>query len=193
MTQKIIGLTGYKTSGKSTLANMLIQNRGFARCAFATPLKGMLISLLVDQGLRLKDAQRMVDGDLKEVASRYFAGQTPRHAMQTLGTEWGRQLIHPDFWIIAWKNRIEDIQRVVADDLRFVNEELAVHAKGGIIVRVNRPGLEAPADSHASESEVDSIRHNYLIENDGTPSDMWTQMETILATEWPKQLGQSVA
>src|SRR5699024_8911126 len=116
---------------------------GYERVRFAGPLKAML------KALGLTDAQ--VDGDQKEVPSDLLRGLTPRWAMQTLGTEWGRNCIHPNLWVSAWKASIVGKPRVVVDDLRFPNEEAAVRDLGGVVWRVERPGVGE--SSHASESQ----------------------------------------
>jgi hypothetical protein len=48
----------------------------------------------------------MTSGDLKEVPVDCLDGQTPRRAMQLLGTEWGRTL-SADLWINAWRRAAE--------------------------------------------------------------------------------------
>ena len=92
----------------------LVAKHGFVRVRFADPLKAMM--------RQLGPGEREIDGDLKEVPSAILGGQTPRYAMQHLGTEWGRNLIHPDLWVMAWKERAKQCERVVADDCRFPNE-----------------------------------------------------------------------
>jgi hypothetical protein len=42
--------------------------------------------------------------------------------MITLGTEWGRDLVHADIWTRLWAARAECFPLVVADDVRFPNE-----------------------------------------------------------------------
>jgi hypothetical protein len=79
---RLIALTGYAGSGKSTLADILACEHGFTVVKFAGPLKAMLRALGLDE--------REIEGDLKEQPCQLLAGHTPRRAMQTLGTEWGR-------------------------------------------------------------------------------------------------------
>ena len=56
----------------------------------------MLRKLLACPGADAGMIRRMIDGDLKEAPTPLFEGRTPRHAMQTLGTEWGRDRIGRD-------------------------------------------------------------------------------------------------
>lgn len=87
---------------------------------------------------------------------------TPRLLMQLIGTECGRQIIHPNIWVNAlmseYKNlnssfSLEDGDALpvtlreqypnwIITDTRFPNELEAVKSKGGITIRVNRDDRE---------------------------------------------------
>ncbi len=149
----IVGITGLAGAGKSTAARHLVDRHGFVRRPFAAPLKDMLRTMLLGQGVSAGDVERMVVGDLKEVPARALDGATPRRAMQTLGTEWGRVLA-PDLWVNAWCRSLLGIERVVVDDVRFDNEAATVRRMGGGVVEVVRPGLTALAGGHPSEAGV---------------------------------------
>lgn len=185
----LIGLTGAAGSGKSTVAERIVTEWGGHRHPFARPLKQMLRLFLEDQGVGLAVACRMTDGDLKEVPSEHLGGQTPRRAMQTLGTEWGRGL-SPTLWIDAWRRAVEDrawkeavdgdTVLIVADDARFPNEVEAIRGLGGIIVRIDRPGagLGGSAGGHASET-TDLGTPDMVIINDGSLDRLHTQVDAI--------------
>lgn len=154
---RIIGFAGPIGAGKTAAADHLCRAHGFARIRFAGPLKDMM------RAIGLSD--REVDGDLKETPSALLCGRTPRHAMQTLGTEWGRELIAPDLWTTLWSHRARrGGTPVVADDVRFGNEVAAIHALDGIIVRIERPGCTA--SGHASETQAIDV--DLTIVNDGS-------------------------
>lgn len=75
---------------------------------------------------------------------------TPRKLLQLLGTECGRQIIHPNIWINAtfadWKKEsffagseiVEKYPNWIITDVRFPNEVQAIKDRGGIVIRVNR-------------------------------------------------------
>lgn len=157
---QIIALTGLAGSGKSTAADYLIERHGFVRVKFAGPLKAML------KGLGLSDDH--IEGKLKELPSPLLAGRTPRYAMQTLGTEWGRDLMASGLWTGLWAATVGDVLdhggRVVSDDCRFLNEGAAVAAAGGVVVRIACPwaGL-ATGGAHASEKGA--LVHDLVVAN----------------------------
>ena len=151
----IIGFCGPAGSGKSTAAAHLVAHYGFTRVRFAGPLKAMMRALGC--------SEREVDGDLKETPCALLGGRTPRQAMQWLGTEWGREMIAGDLWLRAWAVEAEQHDHVVCDDVRFPNEEAAIRARGGIIVRIECPWAASAGSGHASEQQP--IRADFVVSN----------------------------
>jgi hypothetical protein len=137
-------------SGKSEAARRLIAQHGFWQGKFARALKDMLRTFLRYRGASSELIDRMIEGDLKEAPSRYLNGRTPRHAMQTLGTEWGRDCIHNDIWVDTEMEAQAKEKALVFDDVRFANEAGAIRAAGGIIVKVQRPSAITRSE-HLSE------------------------------------------
>lgn len=155
----IIGLTGRAGSGKSTAARFLSREFNFARRPFAYPLKAMIGALGYTGDV--------LDGDssIKEAPRPELGGKSIRHAMQTLGTEWGRTHMDPDFWVRMWERGIDRLGHVVADDCRFDNEVRAIRRRGGLIVRIERAGAGTSVNAgHASE-RVDELSFDVVIEN----------------------------
>lgn len=152
----LIGLIGYKGSGKSEVAKLL-ETQGFVRLPFAAPIKNMVSAL----GL----TDRQIHGSQKETPMPELFGFTPRHIMQTLGTEWGRSL-HPGFWTNCWRLKYVPGRLTVVDDVRFPNEAEMLLSLGGHLWRVDRPGVTRSSD-HESEAYVETLPHHRIIRNDG--------------------------
>ena len=170
----IIGITGRKSSGKDTAADFILHHPGYedwARVKFADGLKTMLKSFLEYTGVDEKTIERMIEGDLKEVPCDQLCGKTPRFAMQTLGTEWGRQMIGDTIWVDATKDRCEQFDNCTITDVRFENEVDALHEMGGKLIKINRPN-NPETDHHLSEAFFDHLKADYQIENDGKIVDM---------------------
>ena len=143
---RLIALTGHQRAGKITAAKVMVKNHGYAWTRFASPIREML------RALGLTDYQ--LDGPGKTEPCPLLMGKTPVHAMQTLGTEWGRNLISPILWCDQWARMADVVLHeggaVVVDDVRFAEEAAIVREMGGVIWRVQRPGIDRTSD-HSSE------------------------------------------
>lgn len=159
-----IGLVGHAGAGKDTAAYGLL-NLGYTNMKFARLLKSMIVRLLSAQNVSEQTIHRMIEGDLKGVPTVYLGGQTPRHAMQTLGTEWGRTCLSPNFWVDAAIVGAAGLHRVVFTDTRFPNEGEAIRAAGGVLVRITRPGLKVDL-SHESERWIAEMTPDLEVENE---------------------------
>lgn len=159
----IIAFAGFKGSGKSEAVKTL-ESIGYTDVKMAAPLKQMLRSMYRYCGLSYEEVERRLEGDLKEVPDEWLFDQTPRHAMQQLGTEW-RNSIHPMLWIPMWQRRVRLLKPnpVCCSDIRFAHEVDALRAVGGRLVWIDRPGTDT--DGHASEQNISHLADR-IITND---------------------------
>lgn len=181
--QLIIGLySPAPQSGKSTVAKRLTDTHGFTRKGFADTLRRMARALLLSLGFRSEEVDHYVDtGEGKATPLAELAGHTPRHVMQTLGTEWGRDRMGADFWVKAViNNRAPSL--LVIDDVRFPNEYAAIVREGGQVWCVIRPGAAAP-NGHPSEGLLAGYAFDEVLTNDGTLADL--EKKTDLALSGP--------
>lgn len=167
----VVALTGLAGSGKSTLADYLIERHGYIRVKFAGPLKQMA------RAVGLTDHH--IEGALKEVPCPLLQGRTPRFFMQQLGTQFGRDIIGPDFWTGLWEATANDVLdnggRVVVDDCRFDNEADVVRRFGGVVIQLEgRGGIPG---SHASEAGVDA---DVVLRNIGSIGDLHARADEVL-------------
>jgi hypothetical protein len=137
------------------------------RVKMADPLKQMFRRLLQVSDLPDDEIEAMIEGDLKEVPHPAINFKTPRHAMQTLGTEWGRVQMGGDFWVKTAERRISNafstgVKGVVVDDVRFANEADVIKRQGGMIVCLT--GRGGIAGGHASEL-AEGITPDVTIDN----------------------------
>jgi hypothetical protein len=178
MPRSVIGLCGPAGAGKTTLAKLL-NATSYDRMSFADPLKHMISSLLHDAGESKAIVDRMLFGDLKEEPTSVLCGRTPRHAMQTLGTEW-RNMIDLDLWTQILETRLSRNDRnVVIDDMRFIHEARMLKQKfGATLAKIIRPG--GGLGAHVSEQEWQQISTDVAIVNDGRPNDMLDQLNAFL-------------
>jgi len=126
----VIGLGGLIGSGKTTIARVLTQRlllhgKTSTVMSFATPLKEMMKTMLVEAGVHPHIANSWVNDRIqRDVKRDLLGGNTMRWALQTLGTEWGRDLLHKELW--AWiaegRARRAPYDVVIFDDVRFASE-----------------------------------------------------------------------
>ncbi|QWY83235.1 deoxynucleotide monophosphate kinase protein [Rhizobium phage RHph_X2_25] len=163
---RLVALTGAAGSGKSTATRYLVEHNGYTLVKFAGPLKDMLRAIGFDDD--------EIEGEFKEMPMEMLCGKTPRHAMQTLGTEWGRKCMGEDFWVRIWRLRAAMVGgRVVVDDCRFPNEAQAIRELGGMIVKLE--GRGGIAGSHASEAGCG--QHDVVVTNDGCVTELYAAVE----------------
>lgn len=158
MARLLIGLCGKKGSGKTYIANHMHQEYGANICRFADTLKSMM------KVMGLSD--REINGDLKEVPCKILSGKTPRYAQQTLGTEWGRDLIDENIWVNIGINKALQYDGIaIFDDVRFPNEIKAIHENGGVVAWVERDSIYNGEDQHASEVSVSPADCDIFLDN----------------------------
>jgi len=94
-----------------------------------------------------------------------------------------RRRMDPDYWITSLAKTLHLVpgRTQVITDCRYLNEATWVRARGGLLVRVVRPGFEAANDEEkTSLAEIDkSNLPMVLLSNHGTIDDL--QKQTITA------------
>ena len=162
--QLLIGLCGPAGCGKDTVAKYMA-NCGFTRYTLAMPLKKGLEAML---GI---DLAVWDDRHLKEAVIPWL-GKSPRQVAQTLGTEWGRQQVHPDLWVKLMLRKWDEVRqslspRMVVTDVRFENEALAIINSGGTVWRIEREGVASVAE-HVSEKGLPPALIEGVVKNYGS-------------------------
>jgi hypothetical protein len=220
----IIGISGQAGSGKDVVASDLVKNHRFVQVALADPVKRAarhVYDFSVEQlwgpspkraepdtryprehGPWTEDDKCLCCGVAwGQEAKKKQCYLTPRFAIQTLGTEWGRGC-YLDTWVdytIRTAKRLlgpqgEELrydpvdgiieaplrerwraQGVVVSDIRFRNELDAIRAAGSKLWRVRRVGHEKPKWNHTSETEQQGFKDeefDVVLKNNGTLADL---------------------
>lgn len=150
----IIGVMGFKSSGKDTLARQLIQH-GYQKFAFADTLKDVL-SVVFGWNRNLLEGDSNISREWRELPDEWweeklnwfseenqiikslFPRFTPRVAMQMIGTDLFRKHFNDSIWILSLENKIKKIPNVIISDCRFPNEIKMIKDNGGYLIRVKR-------------------------------------------------------
>lgn len=122
---------------------------------------------------------------------------TVRDFLQKLGTEAIRDSLHENTWVnatmIDYKKESSecgiskigtivncvDYPNWIITDTRFPNEAEAIKKAGGIVIRINRPGVQ-PINPHPSETSLDDWSFDAVINNDGDVSDIVHKVGLLL-------------
>lgn len=175
---KLIGLMGKARVGKDTVAKHLHKRHLSNLRAFADPLKAMLEAAFGNQ-FRTGDRELPID----------WLGKSPRQLMQTLGTEWGRQAVHPELWVLLaerqWATHTasrfnrENGVNLVFTDVRFHNEADMILRHGGELWQILRPEASA-VNGHVSEQADWRNYAPHLIHNDGTLNELYARIDHLM-------------
>lgn len=153
---KIIGITGKMRDGKSYAAKTIVKilhesNKLACILPFAKGVKDFAYNLGWNG---IKDAKG-------------------RRLLQLIGTDCGRDCISFDIWVDKWLEQYYKIKRdnpniiVIADDVRFLNEAVAINNMGGFIIKVE--GKKSVFDifkrKHRSENGISKSCIKYIVDN----------------------------
>lgn len=178
MKNAIIGLYSPAPQSGKTFAATVLAHQGFQPVSFAEPLKRMACEFLTALGYRSDEAVRLVWVDKSFVVPEI--GCSVRHILQTLGTEWARDCIGQDTWVRCWEAQASRHNRVITDDVRFLNEARAVKANGGQMWKIVRPSATHDG-SHASEGGLDDWDgFDVVIHNDGSLEEFRRKIDACL-------------
>lgn len=201
----VIGLVGFKGSGKDTAASMFAEH-GYHQDSFAAPLKDAVAQIFSwDRAMvegATPDSRAWRERPDPYWSKAFGYDLLPREVLQKFGTESMRNVFHDDIWVRSLMRRIETSShsKFVISDVRFQNEVVAIRQLGGIVIRIRR-GPEPPwmliADAanrghrdamqimtdygiHRSEWDWIGTEFEYVIENDGTLEELRAQLDRIV-------------
>jgi hypothetical protein len=178
---RLILLSGSAGAGKDTMADALTQNIPQAKkISLASGVKETLSCFLA---CPIEDLD---DRTFKESSHPRLMGKTVREAMQTLGTCWGREMIHPDVWVNVAKDKIEGEWKkspkttIVIPDIRYDTEAESLKKIGGVLIKVERPDNpnETISNQHSSEKGISEQLVDWKFIN-SKPSIKESQLEFI--------------
>jgi hypothetical protein len=165
----IIGIAGHARHGKDSIADVLAKQFAFRKDALAEPMKAVMRIVFPTWG------DEHLYGRLKDIVDPVY-GISPRHALQSFGTQWAQQELSKYDSFRDTTGRLIWVRGLLArhtggnlavSDVRFPHEANELRRAGAIILMVRRPGY--PVDmSHESEQGVEEIKPDYVIRNGGT-------------------------
>ena len=162
---QLIGMSGFARSGKDTASEYLKDIHGYDMRAIATPLKNILPK--VDEYV----AHMVDDYGWEKAKERMKVREGLQRLGATLREEFGQ-----DFLPLMAMGKITKDTLLVVSDIRTHREVEIIREHGGLVVRVERPGV-GPANADVTEAVVD---YDYLVENNGTLEELYFEIEKII-------------
>ena len=175
-----IGLIGTKGSGKDTLADYLVNTKGFVKYSFAKPVKDI-------SKILFNLSEEQLYGNLKETIDDKI-GISPRVIFQRLGTEFGQDLIYKLFpelkikkntWLKLFDLFLEKNKdkNIVIADVRFVHEINYLKKLNFNIIKIYRK--DSLIDNHVSEKQND-LYYDFNIENNDSKEDLFSKYNNFI-------------
>jgi hypothetical protein len=142
--------------------------------------------------LKMRPGKRQ-DGIFPKKQDMQLVPMTVRDLLQKLGTDAIRDGLHTNAWVNAVMADYKIgpfFPEVTADkhaaypnwiitDTRFPNEAEAIKKAGGIVIRINRPGVQ-PINPHPSETSLDNWNFDAVINNDSQIDDLIQKIRVVL-------------
>ena len=173
-----LGFIGRKRTGKDTAAAHLIEEFGYTKHAFADALRESIARVdpvvypapgdydpgtIADLGvMRYSEVVRAYGYEAAKDLFPEF-----RRILQEFG-QGLREKVDESLWVDACLARIRATDGpVVVTDVRYPNEVRALKDLGFVLVKVTRPSVLDPSETHSSEVLTDDLPADYVVENEG--------------------------
>lgn len=188
----LVALTGLAGSGKDTVADTLVQHRGFVKLAFADALRSEISAAFnvestlftqretKEHPISALAVDHCLDPAFVKCVANIFrvAGlpqsllstpRSPRQILQWWGTEY-RRALNQKYWTDKLLAKMVTLvqqghKRFVISDCRFETEAAMVRSLQGVVWQVVRPGIAPVPGAHVSETEGGQFLPNALLGN----------------------------
>lgn len=171
----IIGIVGFISCGKGTVADILVNQHNFTKLSFADALKDAT-SAVFGWPRHLLEGDTDESRTFRETVDRWWSDRlgydvTPRHALQLMGTEAGRNVFGDNIWVHNTMKRAANLEQIVIADTRFPNEIKAIREAGGFVIRVTR-------------GDDPEWYETARLHNQGTDLQMYRRYPDVHVSEW---------
>lgn len=197
MKTKVIGITGRAKNrsiagcGKTTVALEIQRITGAVIYGLADPIYEMIkVGLGIDGRSDEWQCRDKKNAPIEWLSTHEEFGickqPSLRTLLETLGTEWGRDIVCRDVWTrlaTRFISQQKKDQLVLIPDIRFNDESEWLESIGGVLVHVIRPDYE-PMDatvSHKSNQVLPIRECDFVINNTGTICDLFIEVKNLLS------------
>lgn len=166
---KIIGLVGRSRVGKDTVAEIIMEDLPeYELRRLSAPLKRAMKDLYDFDISQLET-------NLKEKKDHRW-NKTPRECIVSL-TEYMMGYMGTDFFTKRLYGEVGLPEYIIIPDVRYEHDIHEIHRRGGIIIKVEKTHNGV---CHAFEDNIDTMKGDILIINDGSISDLQSNLRKQL-------------
>ncbi len=151
-------------------------NRDTKDLAFETPLEmseSSLEALCIAAGFKDKV------GEVKAKFTGYKIN-SPRHLLQVVGTELGRETLSQTIWLDAYRRKISGLSLVVTPDSRFSNERDLIHSLNGLVIYVSNDRIQSTENHKSGNDKWPIDKYDVVVDNSGS----WVELQHNVGMWW---------
>lgn len=193
----LIGLCGFISSGKDTVASYFIEKEGYHKLSFGGAVKDV-VSCVFGLDREMLEGISEEHRIRRETVDEWWSKEldipdlSPRVMMTTIATKLFRDNFHQDIWTKVVQRQLSLHDKIIITDCRFENEIRMLKQNGGklIYIKRNEPfwfnEFKAGIDNeealklHISEREWIRSDVDYTIDNNGTLEELIEQINSII-------------
>ena len=173
---KIIGLLARSRSGKDTVCDYIISNYPnihIQKRRLAQPVKDAVCALY---GF----TSEQLEGSYKDVVDKRI-GISPRNAMVKITHDVMESMGH-DFFSRKLFSEFDENKNsantIIIPDVRYSHDILEIKKRGGIVIKIERHGLNVPR--YKWEDIIDNMKGDCHILNDSSIEELYYQVDQII-------------
>ena len=161
----VIGICGYARSGKDTAADLMVKHMGYRKVTIADDLRRIVLAA----NPKIRDSVASHGWDTAKKSKKV------REALQDTGAV--IRSLYGETFLLKELLAVTETPLVVSD-VRTEAEAALIRARGGLLVRIDRPGV-GPANKDITERYLEG---DVKITNDGDKQELLRHL--VLAVLW---------
>ncbi len=162
---KQIGIIGYKGSGKSTAAEIIME----------------AVKPHTSSHINFADALKLEIARMYNCTVQYINEHKDNFQLILQGhdTDYRRKLYSDNYWLERYLRKCLEVDSsyIVTSDVRIENEASLIKDMGGVLVRINR---NLNVDSHISETGIDKLQYDFTLDNTGSLEQLRNQVNDLM-------------
>ena len=179
-------MAGKSGSGKDVAADHICDRYGYKKVAVADAIRDEVANFLYEliegtQDTHFQDGPHVAP--VRDAFTEMVYAKPTSHPIRVLLQWWGveyRRSQDPDYWVKQLVAKMPEENFVVVSDVRLPIEMDAIHAAGGEVWFVERPGVDPVGiPGHLTEVGLEGATFDRIIKNDTTLDELRAKVDFI--------------